>query len=155
MPQCDFNKVALHLIFNKTILKISTNTPSILQQFFISLYLHTTIPVIYTKNIFPASDIQPIQAVSQDKGATESCEERHCFNLSLLSESMGSDKGFTITDSLLRRLNKLVYCRQQILMKIRMANDPFHLLSCLQPIVIISLHYQYHHKNSNSLFCLN
>ena len=63
----------------------------ITHQFLNSLFLRTTIPTIYTKNIFPTSNILPIQAVSSDQGARECCEDWHCFNLSLLLQSMDSD----------------------------------------------------------------
>ena len=39
----------------------------ITQQFFTSLFLRTTIPSIYTKNILPTSNILPIQAASKDQ----------------------------------------------------------------------------------------
>ena len=51
--------------------------------------------------------------------------------------------GFTITDFLLLRIRKLIYCRQQSLMKmlaIRMANHSIHLFSYLQSIVSTSIH---------------
>ena len=63
----------------------------ITQQFLNSLFLRTTIQTIYTKNIFPTSNILPVQAVSSDQGARECCEDWHCFNLSLLLQSMDSD----------------------------------------------------------------
>ena len=61
--------------------------------------------------------------------------------------------GFTITDSSSLRLRKLVYCRQLSLMKmlaIRMENRLIHLLLYPQPIVITSIPYLHHHKNSHS-----
>ena len=54
-------------------------------------FLRATIPTIYTKNIFPTSSIWPIQAAPRDQGARESCEDWHCFNLSLLPQSKDSD----------------------------------------------------------------
>ena len=41
------------LLVRKFILTVLTNTSSIVHQFFISLFLRTSIPTIYTKNIFP------------------------------------------------------------------------------------------------------
>ena len=82
----------------------------ITQQCFTSLLLRTTIPTIYTKNIFPASKISAIQAVSRDQGTREYCEDWHCFNPSLLPQTMDSESS-DITDFLSLRLIKLVYCR--------------------------------------------
>ena len=65
--------------------------PSIPQQLFTSLFLRTTIPVIYTKNISPTPDIKQSQTPLKDQGAMESCEEWPRFNLSLLPQSMDSD----------------------------------------------------------------
>ena len=48
---------------------------SIPQQFFTSLFLRTTILAIYTKNIFPTSTIQPIQAASGDQEAMQPREK--------------------------------------------------------------------------------
>ena len=63
---------------------------SIAQQFFAS-FLRTTIPTIYTKNIFPKSVISSIQVASRDQGARESFEDWQCFNFSLLPQSMDSE----------------------------------------------------------------
>ena len=78
-------------LFTKSSLQSPLTLPSSKpQQFFTSLFLRTIILTIYTKNIFPTSTIELIQAASRDQGARESCEDWHCFNLSLLPLSMGS-----------------------------------------------------------------
>ena len=82
------------------------------RQFLTSLLLRITIPTTYTKNIFL---IFLNISASRDQGARqscrkfcrESCEDWHCFNLSLLPQSMDSDT--RITNSLLLGLRKLVY----------------------------------------------
>ena len=77
------------LLLNKIILTIPTSTPFLCTSaIFSSLFLCTTIPAIFTKNILPTS---AIQATSRNKGAMESCGEWHCFNLSLLPQSIGID----------------------------------------------------------------
>ena len=65
------------LFAHKIILAIQTNTPFYYSTkvFSPSFFLQTTFPKIYTKNIFPTSDIYPIQAEATDQGARESCED--------------------------------------------------------------------------------
>ena len=90
--QSSFTSLFHPYLFTKSLLQSPLTLPFyITQQFFTSLFLRTTIPTIYTKNIFPTSNILPIQAVSSDQGARECCEDWHCFNLSLLLQSMDSD----------------------------------------------------------------
>ena len=63
-------------LFTKSSLQFPLTLPSyITQQFFTSLFLCTTIPTIYTKNIFPISNILPIQTASRDQGVREYCED--------------------------------------------------------------------------------
>ena len=60
--------------------------------------------------------------------------------------------GLTITDSLSLRLRKLMYCRQQSLMKILaigMANYPIHFFPYPQSIVITCIPYLYPHMGSH------
>ena len=64
---CQFTKSSLQPLL--------TLPSSIPEQFLTSLFSSTTIPTIYTKNIFPTSSIQPIQAASKDQGAGEFCED--------------------------------------------------------------------------------
>ena len=55
-------------LFTKSSLQSPLTLPSyIIQQFFTSIFLHKSIPTIYTKNIFPTSNILPIQAASRDQ----------------------------------------------------------------------------------------
>ena len=68
-----------------------------------SFCVQPTIPAIFNKNIFSTSANYP--------EAMESCEERHCFNLFLRSESINSDNEAHNQWFLLLRLKKLVYCR--------------------------------------------
>ena len=76
-------------LFTKPSLQFPLTLPfSIPQQFFTSLFSHTAIPTSYTKSIFPASVLQPIQDVSRNQWARESCEESHCFNLCPLPRSI-------------------------------------------------------------------
>ena len=78
--------------FTKSSLQFSLTLPSsIPQQFFTSLFLRTTIPTIYTKNIFPTSAFQPIQVAWRDQGAWESFEDWQSFNFFLFPQSMDSD----------------------------------------------------------------
>ena len=110
-----FSQFLLPLIHPYLLTKSSLQSPLTLysyitQQCFTSLLLRTTIPTIYTKNIFPASKISAIQAVSRDQGTREYCEDWHCFNPSLLPQTMDSESS-DITDFLSLRLIKLVYCR--------------------------------------------
>ena len=79
-------------LFTKSSLQSPLTLPSyIIQQFFTSVSLRATIPTIYTKNIFPTSNILPIQAASTDQEVREYWEDWHCFNLSLLPQSMDSE----------------------------------------------------------------
>ena len=120
------------LLFHKIILTtpLLTLPASISQQFFTSLFLCTTIPTTYIKNIFPTSTILPIQAASRDQGARESCEEWNCFNLFLLLQSMDSDN---------RAHNQS--------QKTGVFSDhPIHLFSCPQTIAITFILYYYHHQ---------
>ena len=89
-----FSRPLFHpYLFSKSSLQSTLTLPSyITQQFFTSLFLRANIPTIYTKNIFPTSNIFPIQAASRDQGLRESCEDWQCFNLSVFSQSMDSDK---------------------------------------------------------------
>ena len=73
------------LLVRKIILTIPTKTP-----FFYTLATFH-FPTIYIKTFCPASAIQPMQASPKDQGAREPCEDQHCFNLSLLSQSLDSD----------------------------------------------------------------
>ena len=75
------------LFVHKIILTIPTNTHflSTSSIFHLPIFAYN-IPTIYTKNIFLSSVIDPIQAASSDHGASDSCEEWHCFNLSSSSK---------------------------------------------------------------------
>ena len=64
---------------------------SISHQFSTPLFLCTTIPTIYIKNIFPTSTIFLIQAASRGQGARASWVDWHCFSLFLVLQSMDSD----------------------------------------------------------------
>ena len=90
--QSIFNSLFHSYLFTKSSLQSPLTLPSsIAQQFFTSLFLCTTIPTIYTKNVFSMSTTSSIQAASRDQWARESFEEWYCFNLSLLSQSMNSE----------------------------------------------------------------
>ena len=68
----NFELVILFLLVQKFMLTIPLTFPSsIAQQCFTSLVLRTTIPKIYTKNVFSAPAIWPIQAVSGVQWARE------------------------------------------------------------------------------------
>ena len=59
-------------LVSKSYLQFPLTLPSsIPQQFCTSLFLRTTIPTIFTKNIFPISAIQPIQTVPREQGARD------------------------------------------------------------------------------------
>ena len=100
-------------LFTKSSLQsLQTLYSYITQQLFTSLFLRKTIPTIYTKNIFPTSKILPIQAASRGQGAREYYEDWHCFNLSLLPQSMDNhSRAHSQSLTLSLRLIKLVYCR--------------------------------------------
>ena len=64
--QSSFTSLFHPYLFTKSLLQSPLTLPFyITQQFFTSLFLRTTIPTIYTKNIFPTSNILPIQAASR------------------------------------------------------------------------------------------
>ena len=81
------------LLIHEIIFTISTNT----HFFYTSAIFHLPTSCVQPsqrstpKNIFPTSSIWPIQAAPRDQGARESCEDWHCFNLSLLPQSKDSD----------------------------------------------------------------
>ena len=54
-----------------------------------SLPLH--LPTMYTKNLFPTSAVQPMQAALRDQGSRESSENQQYFSPSLLTQKMDSD----------------------------------------------------------------
>ena len=125
-------------LFKKSSLQSSLTFPSsIPQQFCTTSFLLRTIPTIYTKNIF----LPPVSQFRLDQGT------RDLGNLVRTDTVLISPfflkvwtamTGLTITDSSLLRLRKLVYCRQQSLMKvlaIKMANYPIYPLLYPQPIV--------------------
>ena len=121
-------------LFTKSSLQSSLTLCSyITQQFFTSLSLRTTIPTIYTKNIFPTSKIFPIQAAWSDQGAREYCEDWHCFNLSILPQSMDSDSRAYSQSLILYRSDSLNWFIAGV------ANHPIHVLSYPQPIFITSI----------------
>ena len=137
------------LLVHKVILTTLNNTPflytSLYMQFFTSLLLRTTIRTICTKNIFSLT--QPFSRFRLHQGTKEpeSLVRTDTVLISSFFHKVWSMKtGLRITDSLLLRLIKLVYCRWQSLMKmlaIGMANYPIHLLSYPQTIVITSITY--------------
>ena len=78
--------------FTKSSLQSRLTLPfTIPQQFSPPCFLHTTIPKIYTKNIFSTSGINPIQSESKDQGPREYYEDWHIFNLFLLRQSVEND----------------------------------------------------------------
>ena len=121
-------------LFTKSSLQSPLTLPSyIIQQFFTSVSLRATIPTIYTKNIFPTSNILPIQAASRDQEAREYCEDWHCFNLSLPPQSMDSDSRAHSQSLIFYRSDSLNWFIAGV------ANHPIHLLSYPQPIFITSI----------------
>ena len=65
-------------LFAKSSLQSPLTLPFyIAEQLFTSLFLRTTIPAIYTKNIFPTSNSLPIQAASRYQEVREYCEDWH------------------------------------------------------------------------------
>ena len=83
--------IHLCLFTNSSLQSPLTLPSSIPHQFLTFLVLHPNIPTIKTKNVFPTSAISLIQVASRDQGVRTSCEDKHCFDLSILSKSMGSD----------------------------------------------------------------
>ena len=73
------------LLVCKIILTIPTKT----------LFLYTSatfhLQTVYTKNIFSASTIQPMQTASREQETRMSCDDQHCCNLFLLPQSMDGD----------------------------------------------------------------
>ena len=66
----------LYYLFTKSFLKFPLTLPSYInQQFFSNLFLRTTIPIIYTKNVFFTSNIISIQAASRYQEVREYCED--------------------------------------------------------------------------------
>ena len=65
-----------HYLFTKSSLKSPLTLPSYInQKFFSNLFLRTTIPIIYTKNIFFTSKIMSIQVASRYQEVREYCED--------------------------------------------------------------------------------
>ena len=111
--QSIFTSLLHPYLFTKSSLQSRpTALSSIPWQFLTSLFLTVIVPTICTKNI---SLPQPFSQFRLREGnresCRESCEDWHCFNLSLLPQSMDSDISHTITNSLLLRLRELVCCR--------------------------------------------
>ena len=98
-------------LFTKSSLQSPLTLPSyIIQQFFTSVSLRATIPTIYTKNIFPTSNILPIQAASRYQDVREYCEDWHCLISPFFLKVWTVIAGLTHnTDSLSIRLKKLIY----------------------------------------------
>ena len=98
-------------LFTKSSLQSPLTLPSyIIQQFFTSVSSRATIPTIYTKNIFPTSNILPIQAASRYQDVREYCEDWHCLISPFFLKVWTVIAGLTHnTDSLSIRLKKLIY----------------------------------------------
>ena len=77
--------------------------------------LHFSLPYLFIQLPLQSSTtiptIRPIQAAPKIQWASEFCVDWHCFNLFPIPQNMDRDNTFTITDFLLLRLNKFVYCR--------------------------------------------
>ena len=75
-----FTSLFYSYLFTKSFLQSPLTFPSyLIQQFFTSFFFCTTIPSIYTKNIFPTSNILPIQVASSYQKVREYCEDWHCL----------------------------------------------------------------------------
>ena len=136
--------------FTKSCLQSPLNlASSIPHQFFTSIFLGTTIPTIYTKNIFATSAVYPTKALSRDQGAQESCEDWHCFNLSLLPQSMKT--GLTITDSLSLRLRKLVYCSSALQLEQKIIQSTLIPSTCFYYFIALAIPSQGHSPGNQSL----
>ena len=98
--------------FTKSSLQYPLTFPSsIPQQFSTSLFLHTPNPIIYTKNIFSTSVILPIYSASMHQGVVRGLVRSETILISSFFLKVWKViTGLTITDSLLLRLRKLVYC---------------------------------------------
>ena len=85
--------------------------------------------------------------------ARESFEKLYCFNLSIFPQCMDSDNRAHNYGLLIVQAQKIVLLQEVVsdeVLAIRMTNYPIRLLSYLQPIIITSISYQYHYKNSHS-----
>ena len=117
-------------LFTKSSLQFPLTLPScITQQLFTSLFLRTTILTIYTKNIFPTSNILPIQAASRYQEVREYWGLA-LFNFSLLPQSMDSDCRAHSQSLILYHSDSKDWYIAGV------ASHPNHLLSYLQPIFI-------------------
>ena len=131
-----------------------TLSSSIPQQYLIFLFLRTAIATVFIKSIFPTSIIQPIQGTLREKKGEDTYEQGSLLRteaalVSLIFLKLQTGRTITLSP----RLKKLVYCRQQFLMKmfsISVENHPIRLLPQSQPIVTTYIPYYYHHKNSHS-----
>ena len=84
----NFHLLSPPLLVHKFILTIPLTLPfSIPHQSLTFLLLRTTIPTIYTKNVFPLSYLANSGYVKGPK----SCEDWHCFDISNLPQSMDND----------------------------------------------------------------
>ena len=99
------------LLFHKIILAIPliTLSASISHQFFTSLFLCTTIPAIYIKNIFPTSTILPIQVKSRLSQGIRELGSLVRTDTVLISSFFF--KVCTVITGLTISLRKLVFCR--------------------------------------------
>ena len=137
----------LPYLVTKSYLQSSLTLPfSIPKQFFTSIFSFIAIPAIPTPKVFSLPQLFSQYRLCQRTNEQGSLVRTDSVLISPLFLELWTGKaGLTITDSLLQKLRKLMYYRQQSLMKvlmIRMANHPIHLLPIhLQPIVITSIHY--------------
>ena len=81
------------LLVQKIILTIPTNTPFIYNSaiFHLPLFAYNHRNNLHQKYFPCVKHSLPIKAASRKQGVMEYCENWHCFNLSLLPQSMDSD----------------------------------------------------------------
>ena len=118
-----------YFLTTSSLQSLPTLSSSELHQFFISLFLHTTIPASCTEKIFLTSAIQPLQATSKNKKLWSLVRNGTVLISVFFLKVLEVITRLTINDSLSLRLKKSAYCRQQPLMKIfaiRMAKHPIH-----------------------------
>ena len=135
-----FKPIFTSLLPHKTIRTVPTNNSLLYTSaIFASLYLHTAIPTFPTKNPTLTAVIQPIQAVSWPNEQVSLVLADTVLISPCFPEAWTGIAVLTITDFLLFRIKKSVYCRLQSLIKmlaIRMTDHPLHALPHPQSSII-------------------
>ena len=98
-------------LFPKPSLQFPPISPtSVTHQLLSSLFLHTAMPTIFSKNFFPTLTIYPIQTTSRDHEQGSLVRTDTVLISSNFSVLWTGIAALTLTDSLSFSLRKLFYC---------------------------------------------